>query len=58
MSGEGIGDCRLCGHAIGYNHAGTEEQTHCTVMGCSCPGYDDAKQVLIRRGDLGDITPG
>lgn len=35
------GDCRHCGHAIGYHHAGTEDQMLCTAKNCNCPGYDD-----------------
>ncbi len=44
-----LGDCRLCAHAIGYHHAGTELQMLCTVNRCSCPGYDDKALPLTDR---------
>jgi len=40
-AGESAGNCSRCGHAIGYHHAGTEEQMLCTVKGCDCLGYDE-----------------
>lgn len=39
--GVDTGNCRRCGHAIGYHHAGTEQQMFCTVDGCECPGYNE-----------------
>jgi hypothetical protein len=35
-----IGDCRSCGHPIGYHHDGIDEEMLCTVKDCECPGYD------------------
>lgn len=41
LAGIGTGHCSACGHAIGYHHAGKEEQMLCTVSACACSGYNE-----------------
>lgn len=40
------GDCRTCGHSIGYHQAGSVQEILFTVKGCVCPGFDS--EVLPR----------